>query len=118
MTTAEANTKRGVRAAAVAGSFYPADVGELARVVDLMLGSATAATATSSHALNAKPAPKALVLPHAGYIYSGPIAASACARVAKLAGAIERVVLLGPAHRVALLGLATTSAAAWSTPLG
>jgi AmmeMemoRadiSam system protein B/AmmeMemoRadiSam system protein A len=62
--------------------------------------------------------PKALIAPHAGYIYSGPIAASAYAQLAPLADRIRRVVLLGPAHRVALRGLALPGAAAFETPLG
>lgn len=60
--------------------------------------------------------PKALVVPHAGYVYSGPIAAQAYARV--VPDGIERVVLLGPSHRMPLRGLAVTTLAAWSTPLG
>jgi AmmeMemoRadiSam system protein B len=63
------------------------------------------------------PAPKALVAPHAGYIYSGPVAASAYARLAGAKG-IERVVLFGPAHRVFVRGMATTTAEAFTTPLG
>ena len=64
------------------------------------------------------PAPKALVAPHAGYIYSGPIAASAYARLAPVRGVVTRVVLLGPSHVVPLDGLAASSADAFLTPLG
>ena len=64
------------------------------------------------------PAPKAVIAPHAGYVYSGPIAASACARFAPAREIIKRVVLIGPSHRVPFKGLATTSAEAFATPLG
>jgi AmmeMemoRadiSam system protein B len=97
-----------VRQAAVAGTFYPADPGELAGMVDQFL-----AEAKSNGGL-----PKASIAPHAGYIYSGPIAASVYAQLASGKGTIQRVVLLGPAHRVALQGLAASSAQAFATPLG
>ena len=63
-------------------------------------------------------APKALIAPHAGYVYSGPIAGSAYATIEPLRDRIERVVLIGPSHRVAFRGLALSSAAVWRTPLG
>jgi AmmeMemoRadiSam system protein B len=66
----------------------------------------------------AGPCPKALIVPHAGYVYSGPIAASAFARVAPHGDRIERVVLVGPAHRVFVEGLASPGAAKLATPLG
>jgi AmmeMemoRadiSam system protein B len=62
--------------------------------------------------------PKAIIAPHAGYVYSGPVAASAYLRIAPLAGSIRRVVLLGPAHRYPVRGLAACSATAFETPLG
>jgi hypothetical protein len=62
--------------------------------------------------------PKAIVVPHAGYVYSGPIAASAYALCAPAADRITRVVLVGPAHRVWLEGLASPGASAMRTPLG
>jgi AmmeMemoRadiSam system protein B len=62
--------------------------------------------------------PKAIIAPHAGYIYSGPIAASVYALLAPARGVIERVVLLGPTHRVVVRGLALPGAAAFATPLG
>ena len=74
---------------------------------------ATAGTATGD-----KPLPKALIAPHAGYIYSGPVAASAYAQVAPLRGVVQRVVLLGPVHRVPVRGLALPGADAFDTPLG
>jgi AmmeMemoRadiSam system protein B len=65
-----------------------------------------------------EPAPKAVIAPHAGYVYSGPIAASAYARFAAARECPKRVVLIGPSHRVPFSGLATTSAETWVTPLG
>jgi AmmeMemoRadiSam system protein B len=100
-----------VRPPAVAGSFYPEDPAELAAAVDGCLAQAAPPRA-------GEPAPKALVVPHAGYVYSGPVAASAYARIAPHAGAIRRVVLLGPAHRVWLRGLAAPRADGFATPLG
>ena len=97
-----------VRAAAVAGQFYPAHPG----VLDADLrGYLTAAVAEP-------PVPKAVIAPHAGYIYSGPVAASAYAPLAAGAGEVSRVILLGPAHRVWFQGLAASGAAAFETPLG
>ena len=80
------------RPAAVAGSFYPGDPAALAAEVASYLAAARGD--------GAKPAPKAIIAPHAGYIYSGPIAASVYARLAPLQGRVRRVVLAGPAHRV------------------
>ena len=62
--------------------------------------------------------PKAIVVPHAGYIYSGPVAAAAYARLGPMRGRVTRVVLLGPSHRVGFDGLALTSADSYITPLG
>lgn len=98
-----------VRPPAVAGSFYPGDPSELAGTVDALLAHAPIPTG---------PCPKALVVPHAGYVYSGPVAASAFARVAPYASRIERVVLVGPAHRVWVEGLVWPGAAQLATPLG
>jgi hypothetical protein len=100
-----------VRAPAVAGFFYPDDPAELSAEVEACLAAAGAPRP-------GEPAPKALIVPHAGYVYSGPIAASAYARLAPLRGVVGRVVLLGPAHRVYLRGLAAPRAEAFSTPLG
>jgi AmmeMemoRadiSam system protein B len=105
-----------LRPAAVAGLFYPAAAAPLTDQVDRMLADASA---SASHGADeAKAAPKALIVPHAGYVYSGPIAASAYARLAPLRGRVERVVLLGPAHRVHLRGLAFPDCKAFATPLG
>jgi len=100
-----------VRPAAVAGAFYPADPAELRE----SLGEAFA---DAVRPVPGAAVPKAIVVPHAGYVYSGPIAASAYLRVAPARSVIRRVVLLGPSHRVPLRGLALSSAGAWATPLG
>jgi AmmeMemoRadiSam system protein B len=100
---------RGVRPAAVAGQFYPNDPEELGSWVKSLLGNA---------ACGAGPAPKALIVPHAGYMFSGPIAASGYARLAPARDRIKRVVLLGPSHRAVFEGLATVSVSAFATPLG
>jgi len=98
------------RPAAVAGLFYPADAKALRRLVERLL----AAVAPAGDV----PAPKVLVVPHAGYVYSGPVAAHAYARLARWRARIERVVLLGPTHRVPVRGLAVPTVAAFETPLG
>jgi hypothetical protein len=99
-----------VRAAAVAGMFYPAAPAALAAQVRAHL----AGVSTRSRSA----VPKALIAPHAGYVYSGPIAAAAYARLAAGRDAIRRVVLFGPTHRVPVRGLALPSARAFATPLG
>ncbi|MDP3939730.1 MAG: AmmeMemoRadiSam system protein B [Deltaproteobacteria bacterium] len=96
------------RKPAVAGLFYPADAGELRAMIGRYLAEARPGEG----------APKAIIVPHAGYVYSGPIAAAAYARVASARGRVRRVVLLGPAHRVRFSGLAVSSADAFRTPLG
>jgi len=97
-----------VRPPAVAGLFYPDDPAELAALVDQLLGAARAGEAP----------PKAVIAPHAGYVYSGPIAASAYATVRPLRDVVSRVVLLGPAHRWPVRGIALSAADAFATPLG
>ena len=98
-----------IRPPAVAGRFYPADAAELRSLIAGMLAQVPPATGQ---------APKALIAPHAGYFYSGPIAASAYAQLIPARDVIQRVVLLGPSHYVAFDGLATPSAGAFDTPLG
>lgn len=98
-----------IRQPAVAGLFYPSDPEELRSQVDRFLDQAESADV---------PPPKALIAPHAGYIYSGPVAATAYARLKKERDAINRVVLLGPSHRVGFFGLAASSAEFFRTPLG
>lgn len=99
------------RQPAVAGLFYPANPGPLRRQVESLMAGARAGIPLGGE-------PKALVVPHAGYRYSGPVAASAYARIAPIAERIRRVVLLGPAHRVAFRGIAYPSADRLLTPLG
>ena len=100
-----------VRAPAVAGMFYP----DRARDHEAILSDVLEAAAR--HAAPG-PAPQAIIAPHAGYVYSGPIAASAYARLRPAADVISRVVLIGPSHRVPLRGLAAPTVDAFETPLG
>lgn len=97
-----------IRPAAVAGLFYPADPEELSHYLHQLLDGAR----------TQEPIPKALIAPHAGYIYSGPVAASAYAALKPVAERIRRVILLGPTHRVAVRGLALPGVDAFDTPLG
>lgn len=96
------------RRPSVAGTFYPANPQQLHQMLDRFL------TAAASDAKT----PKAIIVPHAGYVYSGPVAASAYARLKKARGLITRVVLMGPSHRVAFRGLAVSRADTFVTPLG
>ncbi len=105
-------TTRLVRKPAVAGSFYPRDAVGLSAAIAGYLKQAAEKLAPDGEA------PKALIVPHAGYVYSGPVAASAYARIAGAAEAITRVVLLGPAHRVPFEGLALPCVDGFETPLG
>ena len=98
------------RPPAVAGLFYPDDARELRETVSGYLRQHSSAAAIAP--------PKALIVPHAGYIYSGGIAAAAYATVASLRQVIRRVVLIGPSHRVYLRGMAVPAAASFATPLG
>jgi hypothetical protein len=107
------STSHEVRPAAVAGLFYPGDPAELAGEVDRLLAGAPPAKTAQGGAL-----PRALIVPHAGYRYSGPIAASAYALLRDAGPRVRRIVLLGPSHFVALRGLALPDAAALETPLG
>ncbi len=97
------------RPPAVAGAFYPGDPAALAKTVDQLLAEAEPVSGCQ---------PKALVVPHAGYVYSGSTAATAYATLAPWAKHIHRVILLGPTHRVAVDGIALPEAEAFSTPLG
>lgn len=108
-----------IRPPAVAGLFYPGDARTLDETVSGYLVSALDDRRSADVNRPApKALPKALIAPHAGYVYSGAAAARAYARLAPVRDRIARVVLLGPAHRVPLRGLATTSAECWTTPLG
>jgi len=100
-----------VRPAAVAGAFYPGDPRRLAEELGELLDDVD----------NLEPKfgfPKALIVPHAGYIYSGPVAARAYDELAAARGIVKRVVVLGPVHRVPVRGLALPLSDAFETPLG
>ena len=131
-----------IRKPAVSGSFYPAQRDMLERQLALFLSEATNAPQTSDAHLvrDARPAgngphtadaqfagdaqlagyalPKAIIGPHAGYVYSGPVAARAYARLAAVRGKVSRVVLIGPSHYLAFRGLAVDASDAWETPCG
>lgn len=96
------------REPAVAGMFYPADSSTLRRTVHELLGQSGNAAAT----------PKAIISPHAGYIYSGEVAARAYAPLASRSASIRRVVLAGPSHRVGFDGIAVPDDHYFRTPLG
>ena len=100
-----------VRAPAVAGLFYPAEPARLRADVEAMLAAARRADDGGT-------APAALIVPHAGYVYSGPTAALAWARAGARRGRVRRVVMLGPAHRVGVRALALPGCRAMDTPLG
>ena len=101
-----------IRQPAVAGTFYPADANQLQSEVDELLHAAPEVNKLDDRTL------KALIVPHAGYIYSGPVAAIGYAALGKRRSKINRVVLLGPSHRVALLGIAVPDCEMFQTPLG
>ena len=108
--SAKANFDRGaVRAPAVAGHFYPADPDELRAEVNDFVAAARGTV---------EQAPKAVIAPHAGYMFSGPIAGSVYACLARGRDSFRRVVLLGPSHHAGFPGLATSTARAFETPLG
>jgi len=98
-----------IRTPAVAGQFYAASTGEL---------NATVATLLREAQDRDTPAPKALIVPHAGYMYSGPVAANAYARLQPYRELYQRVILLGPCHRTPVHGLALSSADVYRTPIG
>ena len=96
------------RPPAVAGLFYPDDPYELRAVLSGYLDQSPAVPGR----------PKAIIVPHAGYVYSGPIAAAAYRAIAEVAPEIERVVLAGPSHRIPVPGIAVPDVTAFDTPLG
>ncbi|MFW5970190.1 MAG: AmmeMemoRadiSam system protein B [Halofilum sp. (in: g-proteobacteria)] len=98
-----------VRGPAVAGQFYSGDADGLRREVDGLLAAAEAP---------GEPAPKAIIAPHAGFMFSGGVAATAYTRLRPAAGRIRRVVILGPSHFVPIRGLAASRAGWFETPLG
>jgi AmmeMemoRadiSam system protein B/AmmeMemoRadiSam system protein A len=100
-----------VRPPAVAKLFYPGDARSLAEEVTAYLDQ-------TSEMPIAPGFPKAVIVPHAGYVYSGPVAASAYDLLRPARGTVRRVVVLGPCHRVPVRGLALPAATAFDTPLG
>jgi hypothetical protein len=100
-----------VRPAAVAGMFYPGNARQLAAEVDELLGGVESFEPRLGF-------PKALIVPHAGYVYSGQVAARAYDELAAARGVVKRVVLFGPSHYVAGRGLAVPLADYFETPLG
>jgi len=98
-----------IRPAAVAGLFYSDDPDQLrADILHHLKGASR----------NLDTPPKAIIAPHAGYVYSGPVAASAYALLEPLAQPIKHVILLGPSHRLAFRGIAPPDADIFTTPLG
>jgi AmmeMemoRadiSam system protein B len=98
-----------IREPAVAGSFYPSDADQLRQDVERLLHKAD---------IRSVMAPKAMIVPHAGYVYSGPVAAAAYRLLEPLRKSIRRVALFGPAHRVYLDGMAIPASESFATPLG
>ena len=116
-----------IRPPAVAGTFYPDDPAVLRADVERMLAGTPAPAPTGAAPCvdgppppDPRTAPRALVLPHAGYVFSGPVAAAGYRLVAEAVrtGAVRRIVVIGPVHRVALHGVADAGVAAFGTPLG
>jgi AmmeMemoRadiSam system protein B len=106
-TPSEAKAR--VRPAVHAGRFYPEDAIRLRAEVAALLGGTSPQTG---------PVPKAMIAPHAGYVYSGPIAASAYACLQPVRDRLRRVVLIGPSHSLGFHGVALSAADAFATPLG
>src|SRR6185436_12113813 len=100
-----------VRPAAVAGTFYPGSAHALRAELDELLGAVEDCAPRLAF-------PKALIVPHAGYMYSGAVAARAYNELIGARGVVRRVALLGPVHRVPVRGLAMPSADAFATPAG
>jgi AmmeMemoRadiSam system protein B/AmmeMemoRadiSam system protein A len=107
-TGASAAPAQDLRRPAHAGSFYPADPGQLRQMVEQCLHSAPETSIR----------PKALIAPHAGFVYSGSIAGSAYRSLSRLKGSIRRVVLLGPPHRIPVREFCIPRARAFASPLG
>ena len=99
-----------VRPTVVAGRFYPSDPDQLRELIHRFLASTDPPRGTVK--------PLALIVPHAGYMFSGPVAASGYAWLVPWSNRIDRVVLLGTCHSPGIDGLVTTSAGAFLTPLG
>jgi AmmeMemoRadiSam system protein B len=98
-----------VRQPAVAGTFYPGEAAALKRMTCGLLAAARQATVAT---------PRAIIAPHAGYVYSGPVAAEAFATVRSLGATVRRALVIGPAHYASFRGIAAPAATAFATPLG
>lgn len=114
-----------VRPAAVAGLFYPAAADELRAMLDSYLTQArvnligqVSAQQSQAESLDSPRSPKVIIVPHAGYIYSGLVAAHAYALIESMAASVSKVLLIGPAHRVYLQGGALPQSQYFETPLG
>jgi AmmeMemoRadiSam system protein B len=112
-----------VRQAAVAGRFYPADPEQLGRQIDQLLEEARGAVDGAPYGPDGAPdrhagGPRALIAPHAGYVYSGPTAAIAFDTLAQVRAGIRRVVVIGPSHFVPFAGVALPEATVFRTPFG
>jgi len=103
--------KSRTRAPAVAGLFYPENANELRHDVTRYVEACSPGASVTTP-------PKALIVPHAGYEYSGPVAGYAYRRLRDWSASIRHVVMIGPSHRVAIRGLAVPSVAWFATPLG
>jgi AmmeMemoRadiSam system protein B len=108
---AEFTLNAGIRPPAVAGLFYPEDADALRSLIEKLRGDSLVEAELPAP-------PKALIVPHAGYPYSGPVAAAAYSLIEPLREVIRRVVLIGPSHRVYLHGVALPQAQSFATPLG
>src|SRR5271169_4634181 len=97
------------RPAVVAGSFYPGLADNLSRTVSGLLASARSSE---------RPSLSGIIVPHAGYVYSGSVAARAFARLPVVKNRFHRCVIVGPSHFVPFKGIAAPSYAAFATPLG
>ena len=109
-----------IRQPAVAGTFYPADPDALRGIIDRQLDYARTLLDHHHNLLSRLPqgVPKAIIAPHAGYVYSGTTAALAYSLLARGRGQIRRAVIIGPTHRVPVDGTACCTAGSWRTPLG
>ncbi len=107
-----------IRPAAVAGSFYSGDRESLTENISVLLKNAADTSPIAISKQHPPIQPKAIIVPHAGYIYSGQTAAIAYSKLVPWRSGIKRVILLGPVHRVPVRGLALPDVDAFKTPLG
>ncbi|MFT5125582.1 MAG: AmmeMemoRadiSam system protein B [Verrucomicrobiales bacterium] len=109
MNSTQAKIQPHIREAAVAGKFYPRKAELLQRQVDDCIAAA---------GTDAGKRPKAIIGPHAGYVFSGVIAGSAYAPLLAACEGVKRVVIIGPSHYVPFKGIAIPSCDAFETPFG